>query len=954
MKLNNNIKFLCFFTRSRLILLLLLVFSLAVLTSGYLQKSFAAVSATTFTVTNTNDSGAGSLRQVILDANANPGTDTIAFNIAPGGVQTITPTTILPTITDPVIIDGTTQPGFAGTPLIVINGINLTASNSTGLRISAGNSLVRGLIINNVQSGWGLRLDTAGGNTIQGNYIGVDETGAIRRGNDEGIGIFVSNDNLIGGTTPSQRNVIAGSRWENIWVGQSTLNNKIKGNFIGTNAQGTASIGNGNNGITNDGSNSVIGGTEPGAGNIISGNGQYGIYLGGRDVIVQGNYIGTDITGTQIVANSGSGIYVSGGGGAVIGGTTAAARNIISGNSSGISYSSVGNNPIGKIQGNYIGTDVTGMVALPNGWGIFVNEPVQIGGTEPGAGNLISGNSIIGIRIDDSRSIVQGNLIGTDATGLRRLENNAQVGIMIHDFENIIGGNQLGAGNVISGNTTGIQMGGLTSSSPSGNKIQGNFIGTDKSGNYAIPNTNSGIIISAGENNIIGGTNAGEENVIAYNIKKGIFVSGSGGSTIGNAIRRNSIFLNTEMGIDLGAQGVRINDSCDADTGANNLQNYPVLTSAVSNGTTTNVVGSLNSTASTTFALDFYVSPTYDATNYGEGKIYIGSTNVTTAANCTAEFNVSLPFPAAGAQFITATATDPNGNTSEFSQYLRAGGTSLKTIFDFDGDGKTDIGVFRPSDGSWWYTRSSANDFRVYAFGASSDIITPGDYTGDGKTDLGVFRPSTGEWFIQRSEDNSYFSFPFGAAGDIPAPADYDADGKTDAAVYRPSSGTWFILNSGGSGTSIVQFGTAEDKPVSADYDGDGRADIAIFRPSDGSWWYLRSSDSSFRVYRFGVGTDKPVPGDYTGDGKADIAVWRPETGEWYFQRSEDNSYFSVPFGANGDVPAPGDYDGDGRFDTAVFRPGTADWFVQRSTSGILITNFGTNGDRPIPNAFVP
>ena len=294
---------------------------------------------------------------------------------------------------------------------------------------------------------------------------------------------------------------------------------------------------------------------------------------------------------------------------------------------------------------------------------------------------------------------------------------------------------------------------------------------------------------------------------------------------------------------------------------------------------------------------------------------------------------------------------------SSLSPFVIAQGAPVATHrapYDFDGDNKTDVGIFRPSDGSWWYTRSSAGDFRVYSFGASTDLITPGDYTGDGKADLGVFRPSTGEWFVQRSEDNSYFSFPFGTKGDVPAPADYDADGKTDAAIFRPSSGTWFILNSGGSGTSIVQFGTAEDKPVPADFDGDGKADIAIFRPSDGSWWYLQSSNSQFKVYRFGVSTDKPVQGDYTGDGKADLAIFRPSTGEWYFQRSEDNSYYSVPFGASGDIPAPGDYDGDGKFDTAVFRPATANWFVQRSTAGILITSFGADGDRPIPSAFVP
>jgi alpha-tubulin suppressor-like RCC1 family protein len=294
---------------------------------------------------------------------------------------------------------------------------------------------------------------------------------------------------------------------------------------------------------------------------------------------------------------------------------------------------------------------------------------------------------------------------------------------------------------------------------------------------------------------------------------------------------------------------------------------------------------------------------------------------------------------------------------TSLSPFVIAEGTPavpVRAPYDFDGDGKTDVGIFRASDGSWWYSRSSDNEFRVFPFGLGSDVIAPGDFTGDGKADIAVFRPSTGFWFIQRSEDNSFFSFPFGAAGDIPTPADFDGDGKTDVAVFRPNGATWFILNSNGSGTSIVQFGSSEDKPVAADFDGDGKADIAIFRPSDGSWWYLRSSDGAFRVFRFGLGTDKPVQGDYTGDGKADIAVFREATGEWFFQRSEDNSYFSVPFGAAGDIVAPGDYDGDGKFDTAVFRPATANWFVQRSTAGILITSFGASGDRPIPNAYVP
>jgi hypothetical protein len=273
--------------------------------------------------------------------------------------------------------------------------------------------------------------------------------------------------------------------------------------------------------------------------------------------------------------------------------------------------------------------------------------------------------------------------------------------------------------------------------------------------------------------------------------------------------------------------------------------------------------------------------------------------------------------------------------------------------FDFDGDGKTDISIFRPSAGEWWINRSSSGQTLAAQFGASSDKPVPADFTGDGKTDIAFFRPSTGEWYILRSEDGTFLSFSFGVSGDIPVAGDFDADGKADPTVFRPSSGEWYILKSSG-GTIIATFGTAEDKPVAADFDGDGKSDIAIFRPIDGSWWYLRSSDSQYRVFRFGISSDKPVQGDYTGDGKADIAVWRPSTGEWFVQRSEDNSFYSVPFGASGDQPAPGDYDGDGKFDTAVFRSNGATWYINRSGAGILITNFGAASDRPIPNVFVP
>ena len=294
---------------------------------------------------------------------------------------------------------------------------------------------------------------------------------------------------------------------------------------------------------------------------------------------------------------------------------------------------------------------------------------------------------------------------------------------------------------------------------------------------------------------------------------------------------------------------------------------------------------------------------------------------------------------------------------SEVSGFVAGNGSCLtsrsSTLFDFDGDSKTDIAIFRPASGEWWINRSSTLQTTAAQFGNNADRITPGDYTGDGKADVAVWRPSNGFWYILRSEDGSFFSFPFGANGDVPAPADYDADGKTDTAVFRPSNNTWYINQTGGGGVAFVQFGTSGDVPVAADYDGDGKADVAVFRPSVGEWWILRST-AGVLAFQFGNSADKPVPGDYTGDGKADVAIFRPSNGSWFILRSENNSFFSFPFGTSGDVPVAADYDGDGKFDASVFRPSANTWYLNRSTAGTGIVTFGANGDKAVPSAFVP
>jgi hypothetical protein len=266
-----------------------------------------------------------------------------------------------------------------------------------------------------------------------------------------------------------------------------------------------------------------------------------------------------------------------------------------------------------------------------------------------------------------------------------------------------------------------------------------------------------------------------------------------------------------------------------------------------------------------------------------------------------------------------------------------------RAAYDFDGDGKSDISVFRPSEGVWYLNRSSQG-FAAQQFGISTDKLAPADYDGDGKSDIAVYRDNT--WYLLRSSAG-FTAVQFGATGDIPQPADYDGDGRAEPAVFRPSNGTWYVLNLATNQFSGVQFGANGDKPVAADYDGDGKTDYAVYRPTDGTWYMLRSQ-AGFTAVQFGIAQDKPVVGDYDGDGKADPAVYRD--GVWYLLRSSQG-FSAVQFGVSTDLPAPADYDGDGRTDLAVFRSG--EWYLLQSTQGFAAARFGAAGDKPVPNTVV-
>lgn len=272
--------------------------------------------------------------------------------------------------------------------------------------------------------------------------------------------------------------------------------------------------------------------------------------------------------------------------------------------------------------------------------------------------------------------------------------------------------------------------------------------------------------------------------------------------------------------------------------------------------------------------------------------------------------------------------------------------------FDYDGDGRSDISVFRPSVGAWYLQRSTAG-FSAVSFGNAADKIAPADIDGDGKTDIAVYRPATATWYWLNSSNGAFNAVQFGSAEDLPTPADYDGDGKADLSVFRPSNGIWYRLNSSNGSFFAAQFGTSGDQPTIGDFDGDAKADIAVFRPSNGAWYRLNSSNGAFVAVGFGLATDIITPADIDGDAKTDIAVYRPSTGTWYWLNSSDGSFNASQFGAAEDLPAAGDFDGDGKADVSVFRPSTGSWYRLNSSNGAFVAiQFGASGDRPTPAAF--
>ncbi|HTX20831.1 MAG TPA: M12 family metallopeptidase [Candidatus Aquilonibacter sp.] len=583
-------------------------------------------------VTTTADVGPGSLRAAIYYATDHPGT-TISFDIPtsdPGysnGVFNLHLTGMLPPlVTDGTIIDGSTQPGFTGKPLIVVDASQIlseTFTSDTFLIYSADNQIKNIAFTGFDWNGMTLEYADATNNTISGCWFGLDATGTNAAPNAfQGILIAAgASRNIIGGTNALERNVLSGNSQYGVFITDTnTTGNVVLGNYIGTDASGSNAVPNGKSGvfIGNGASGNIIGGTNMAGGNILSGNSEYGIILATNTTanVVLGNYIGTDTSGSYSVANTIGGVFLATDAtDNYIGGTVPGARNVISGNTNGPYYD----------------------------YGVLV------------AGSGASGN------------VIEGNYIGLDADGLTPVPNYYGVYFYGGATNNTLGGTVAGAGNYISGNISYDVL--ISDPGTSGNFVEGNFIGTDATGTNGVAGFINVELQNGATGNFIGGVNPGAGNVITAASFLGVVLYDAG--TTNNAIRGNSIF-NNYMGIHLVGNEyypyVTPNDVGDGDTGPNNLQNFPVITDAFGYGTSTVVSGTLNSATNGSFLIDVYrnFQPDLNIGGYGEGQFYAGTVSVTTDGSGNASFSLTNTAANYSGQYFTATATDAGGNTSEF------------------------------------------------------------------------------------------------------------------------------------------------------------------------------------------------------------------------------------------------------------------------------------------------
>jgi CSLREA domain-containing protein len=633
---------------------------------------------TSLTVNSGNDIDDGncdaahcSLREAINRANVSAGTVEIRFAI-PGSevVKMIRPNTPLPAITHTVILDGTTQPGYSNHPIIELEGSY--TPGASGLTIQGAGSVVKGLIIVDF-TGNGINLQ-APDVTVSGNYIGNDGGADAHMPND-GWGIDITCGAaspvraVIGGSSYGDRNVISGNRMGGIRISAGGCGSfdgraSIQGNFIGTDAAGAESLANGGPGVSIvRASQNTVGGPAVPEGNVISANDGNGIEILGslsQKNSIQANTIGANAAGDAALGNGANGIY-SEGDVTLIGGETAGASNLISGNA--VHGVSIDRGPT-IIEGNRIGLNRAGTAALGNAIGVRVRScdgTIQIGGETPATRNVISGNQAEGILVDDDgcdsgQVNIWGNYIGTGPNATTAIGNMDGIHIMAPHV--VIGGEQGQYRNKISGN----QNNGIVIERDH-TRVVGNFIGTEVNGISALPNEYNGVVIrEKASDNLV------KFNTVAYNGGFGVWIMGAG---TGNRVTQNHIHDNGILGIAIDEPNVIANDPLDADFGANDRQNFPTAESAFISGDNAVVMGTMQGAANTHYQIELFANDACDPSGYGEGQRFMVDTTATTDGTGSGEFHggVSVSsFLLTPGMFITATATDPEGNTSGFSE----------------------------------------------------------------------------------------------------------------------------------------------------------------------------------------------------------------------------------------------------------------------------------------------